>query len=144
MFFPIDLYTGLAKNNDKGKEMKKIITGTVVLLTALGFSGAAVADNIVEVWNCKTGEDKTIEDVQAANSKWLAYVHANISEDVTSAVVTSIVGDATGFLFADTYPDLETWAKVKTRLDGVEEIETLFEGLSECTTNTLYNSEPTE
>lgn len=37
--------------------MKKIITRTVLILTALGFSGVAVADNIVEVWNCKTGED---------------------------------------------------------------------------------------
>lgn len=82
--------------------------------------------------------------MQAANSKWLAYVHANISKDVTSAVVTSIVGDSTGFLFADTYPDLETWAKVKTRLDGVEEIDELFEDVSECSKNTLYNSEPTE
>lgn len=124
--------------------MKKIITGTAVLLAALGFSTVAAADTVVEVWNCEMSEDKTIEDVQAANSKWLAYVHANISEDVTSAVVTSIVGDSTGFLFADTYPDLETWAKVKTRLDGVEEIEMLFEDVSECTNNTLYNSEPTE
>ena len=124
--------------------MKKIITGTAVVLTALGFSSVAVADNIVEVWNCKLSDDKTIEDVQAANSKWIAYVHANISEDVTSAVVTTVVGDMTGFLFADTYPDIETWAKVKSRLDGVEEIETLFEGVSECSKNSVYNSEPTE
>ena len=54
-----------------------------MIFTALGFSGAAVADSVVEVWNCKLSEGKTIEDVQAANSKWIAYVHANISEDVS-------------------------------------------------------------
>jgi hypothetical protein len=127
--------------------MLKIISRTVVLVAALGLSGIAVADTYAEVWICKVEDDKTIEDVQAANSKWLAYVHANVSEEITSSVITAVVGNASEFRFVDSYPDLATWAATKTRLDSdeaeAEGMSDLFEDVSECSKNRLYKSEPT-
>jgi len=84
--------------------------------------------------------------VQTANTVWLAYVHKNISEDITSSVVTSVVGDSTTFAFVDTFPDLATWAGAKTRLDSDEadELEDLFDGIFECSENSLHKVTPTE
>ncbi len=126
--------------------MRNIITRTVILLAALGVSGLAAADTYVEVWTCTLEDDKTVEDVQAANSKWLAYVHENISADITSSVSVAVVGNIEGFAFVDGYPDLATWAATKTRLDSDEadEIDELFEGISDCTENSLYKVTPTE
>lgn len=126
--------------------MSKIIYRTIVTLTALGLSSIAAADTFSEVWTCTLEDEKTVEDVQAANSKWLAYVHENISEDITSSVIVAVVGHIEGFLFVDTYPDLATWSNTKTRLDSDEadEIDNLFEGISTCSENSLYKSTPTE
>ncbi len=126
--------------------MRNIITRTVILLAAFGISGIAVADTYIEVWTCTLEDDKTIEDVQAANSKWLAYVHENISEDIASSVVTTVVGDTSTFVFVDTYPDLDTWSNAKTRLDSDEadEIDDLFDDITDCTENSLHKVTPTE
>jgi hypothetical protein len=73
--------------------------------------------------------------------------HANVSEDITSSVITAVVGDTSVFLFVDSYPDLATWAATKTRLDSDEAeadgMGDLFDGVSECSENRLYKSEPT-
>lgn len=125
--------------------MLKIFSRLVVLMAAFGLSSVAIADSYSEVWICKTDDEKTLDDVQAANSKWLAFVHKNVSEDITSSVVTAVVGKTSIFRFVDTYPDLATWANTKTRLDqdDVADLD-LFEDVSECTSNSLYKSEPTE
>ena len=127
--------------------MLKTISRSVILIAAFGLSGIAVADSYTEVFTCTLEDEKTVEDVQAANSKWLAYVHANVSEEITSSVVTSVVGNQEDFLFVDSYPDLETWAATKTQLDS-DEAEAdgtgdLFDDILECSENRLYKSEPT-
>jgi len=115
----------------------------IVVLSMLG--SAAMAEHYVEVWTCTLEDEKTTDDVQAANSVWLAYAHENISLDITSSVVTSVVGDLTSFRFVDTFPDLDTWARAKTRLDSDEadELEDLFEGIFECSGNRLNKVTPT-
>ena len=126
--------------------MRNIITRTVILLAAFGVSSLAVADSYVEVWTCTLEDDKTVEDVQAVNSKWLAYVHENISADITSSIVVAVVGGLEGFTFVDTYPDLATWSNTKTRLDSDEadEIDDLFDDVSECSENSLHKVPPTK
>ena len=124
--------------------MTRTLSRLVIVLAALGICGVASADSIDEVWMCTLEDDKTLDDVQAANSKWLAYVHKNVSKDVSSNVAAAIVGDSTGFIFVDRYPDLATWAKVKSRLNDDEDIDDLFEGISDCTKNTLYRMEATK
>ncbi len=125
--------------------MSKLVLRSIAVLATLALSGAAFADNYVEVWTCTLEDDKKVEDVQTANSVWLAYVHKNISEDITSSVLTSVVGDSTGFVFVDSFPDLDTWARAKTRLDSDEadELEDLFEGIFECSENSLHKVTPT-
>lgn len=125
--------------------MSKIIWQSIAVLAMLGLGSVAMSDNYVEVWTCTLEDDKTTDDVQTANSVWLAYVHENISEDITSSVVTSVVGDSTSFAFVDTFPDLDTWARAKTRLDldEADELEDLFEGIFECSENSLHKVTPT-
>ena len=126
--------------------MSKLIMRSIAVLATLALSGAAFADHYVEVFTCTLEDDKTTDDVQTANSVWLAYVHENISEDITSSVVSSVVGDSSTFAFVDTYPDLDTWARAKTRLDSDEadELEDLFEGILDCSENSLHKVTPTK
>ena len=126
--------------------MLRNILRSVVLIAAFGLSGVAVAESYSEVWTCTFEDEKTVEDVQAVNSKWLAFVHEHVSEDITSSVLTAVVGNLENFIFVDSYPDLATWAATKSRLDSDEsdEIDDLFEDVSECSKNRLYKFEPTE
>ena len=127
--------------------MNKIVSRILVACAFLCASGFAVADSYAEVWTCTTEEDKSIEDVQAANSKWLKWINENVEGGgITSAVGTAVVGDAEIFLFIDTYPDLATWSTAKAALDTEEgeALEEVFEGISDCTENRLWKVEATE
>ena len=123
-------------------------------------AGAAVATGVLctsavvaaeptfeEVWTCTLEDDKTIDDVQAANSKWLKWVNENVEGgNISSSVVSSVVGNTDVFLFVDSYPDLATWSAAKAALDTEEgqALEELFEGVSDCSENRLYKMTPTE
>ncbi|HZX25020.1 MAG TPA: hypothetical protein VFF18_15900 [Woeseiaceae bacterium] len=128
--------------------MKRFLTRVTVAgaLTCLGM--AAYAEPAYEeVWTCKLEEGKTIEEVQAANSKWLAMVSKEIGKGkIRSSVVRSVVGNADIFLFVDTYPDLATWSATKEFLgsDEGEAADELFEGISDCSENRLYRRDYTE
>ena len=124
--------------------MKNGLSRLAIVILALGLSSFATADTVAEVWNCKVNDEKSLDDVQTVNSKWLALVRENVSKEISSSVVSAIVGDATSFLFVDSYPDLATWEKTKTYLRDNDEVDDLFEDVSECSRNTLYNSEPTQ
>lgn len=123
--------------------MQSFIPRTIAMLAIMGISSVAFADSYVEVWTCQLEDEKTIEDAQAANSKWLAYVRENVSEDIASSLVTPVVGDSDDFVFIDTYPDLDTWSKTKTRLQD-SDTEELFEGVTDCSKNSLHRVQPTE
>ena len=127
--------------------MKKLVSGAFVASIALCLGGIASADSIVEAWTCDLEDDKTIEDVQAINSKWLKWVNERVEGGgVKSAIGTAVVGNAEIFLFVDTYPDLATWAATKDLLDSDEgdELDDLFEGVSECSENRLWKMEETK
>lgn len=123
--------------------MKKLITCTAGAL--LLFSGLASADTYREVWDCELEDGKTIEDVQAVNTKWLAWVRKNVNKDINSAVLTAVVGDQDGFIFVDTYPSLAVWSAVKEALDTEEgqAIEAGFVDVSECDNNRLLRHRQT-
>lgn len=125
--------------------MKLSISRALVAISVLFLAGTASADTYREVWSCELEDEKKIEDVQAANSKWLAWVRKNVNEDISSAVLTAVVGSQEGFLFVDSYPSLAVWAATKDRLDTDEgeELGEVFEGLFECDENRLWKSEPT-
>ena len=126
--------------------MKTVVLRTLAACSLIVFAGAASAESYREVWRCKLEDDKKIEDVQAANSKWLAWVRDNVDKDIKSAVVTAVVGNQDGFSFVDQFPSLEVWAAAKKALDSDEgnALDEAFEGLFECERNALMKYEPTE
>lgn len=125
--------------------MKRIVSTTLFALAAAVASSALSADSIVNAYTCKLKEGKTQEELQALNSKWLKWVRANVNENIESAVGTAVVGEQGMFLFADTYPDLATWAATETALDSdaANELDNLFAEVSECSENRLWKFEPT-
>lgn len=127
--------------------MKKLLSATLVALVTLCLSGVATADSIAETWTCKVEEGKKIEDVQATNSKWLKWINAHVEGGgITSAVGTAVVGNAEKFIFVDTYPNLATWAAAKDALDSDagDEMDDLFDDVSECKENRLWKIESTK
>ena len=108
---------------------------------------AAAEPTYKEVWTCTLDENKTIDDVQAANSKWLKWINETVKGgNISSSVVSSVVGNTETFLYVDSYPDLTTWSAAKAALDTEEgqAVEEVFEGVSDCTENHLYKMTPTE
>ena len=127
--------------------MKKLLPVTFVALLTLCLSGIAAADSIAETWTCEVKEGKKIEDVQAINSKWLKWVNAHVEGGgITSSVGESVVGNSEKFIFVDTYPNLATWAAAKDALDSPagDELDELFEDVSECSENRLWKIEDTK
>ena len=126
--------------------MKIRMLSTLVAVMFAFISHSIFADSIVATFTCKLNDGNKKEDVQAVNSKWLKYVTENISKDITSSFGTAVVGNQDIFMFVDTYPDLETWAKTQTSLtsgDG-SEIEAMFEDVSHCSENRLWRIEATK
>lgn len=126
--------------------MKKIVSSVLFTLAIAVTSSSVFADSIVAAYTCELKEGKKMEELQAANSKWLKWVRANVSKDIKSEVGTAVVGKQNMFLFADTYPDLTTWAATQTALDSDagSEMEGLFGEISECSENRLWKFEPTQ
>jgi hypothetical protein len=123
--------------------MKKVVLFTLFLLVPTW----ALADNhdtaIVEMWKCKLKDGKTMEEVQAVNKRWLTMTRKVAgSDEVNSYSLQTIVGDLTMFGFADAYPDMATYAKVKAAEDTEEgeAIDDDFDALMDCTDNRLYKS----
>ena len=126
--------------------MRKLLTASLAVI-GMGVSGLASADSIANVYTCKLKDDVEMEAVQAANSKWLKFVNANVEGGgITSAVGTAVVGNQEIFLFVDTYPSLSTWAAAAELLDSDagEEVDGLFEDLTECSDNRLWKLEDTK
>lgn len=117
---------------------------TVIMLLAT--CAAANADRIEEVWICKVNDGKSMDDVNAANSKWVKFVNANVKGgDIASSVVTPVVGDiATGtFIYVDSFPSLESWAASRPALEMNDEgkaIDAELNAAATCSENQLYSS----
>jgi len=126
--------------------MKIKILTILVTFTLVFVSNAVLADSIVATFTCELKEGKKKEDVQAVNSKWLKWVRENVNENIESSFGTSVVGNQDIFLFADTYPDLNTWAATQTALDtdAASELEDMFNEVSDCSENRLWKFEPTK
>jgi len=115
------------------------------LVTAI--AGTAAADGIANVYTCKLKDDVEMEAVQAANSKWLKFVNAHVAGGgITSAVGTAVVGDFEMFIFVDSYPSLTSWAATQELLDSDagDEVDNLFDDLTECSKNRLWKLEDTK
>ena len=126
--------------------MKNVLLAAVFLLAP----GFCMADNhneaIVEMWKCEMKEGQKMEDVMANNEKWLAMTRKTTgSDEVQSYMMSPVVGTLTQFVFADAYPDMATWSKVKAAEETAEgeAIEAAFDALMDCTDNRLFKSKKT-
>ena len=128
--------------------MNKYLLQALAVTVFVFFSGSIVAATYAEVYNCKLGEGKTVEDAHAANSKWLKWVNEHVPNGkITSSAGTAVVGDNEAFLWIDTYPDLATWSAAKTAMDskeGKEALKDLFKDITDCKENRLWKLDPTE
>jgi len=120
--------------------MKKLLLSAFASMALLCFSTGAWADRVSEVFECELEKGKTLADAQEVNKKWLAFMHANVSEDITSVAATVLVGKSKEFLYVDTYPDLATWAAGNAALetDKGKAVVSGFEDVIECDENKLY------
>ena len=57
--------------------MKSFLIKSLALVCVLGIWGTASAD-FREVWTCTIKEGKTMDDVRAANSRWVKFINANV------------------------------------------------------------------
>ena len=126
--------------------MRKLIA---ILLTAalLGISMAASADRVSNVISCELKEGKTAEDAHALNAEWLKWARSVAGTDeITSSMATTAVGEFGGFSWVDSYPDLIAWAKVEEAEmeDDNPELSEAFDALQECESNRLWRVEATE
>jgi len=126
--------------------MNKIVSTILVAFALVFASNSVFADTIVAVFTCELKDGKKQEELQALNSKWLKWVRENVNENIESSVGTAVIGDQDVFLFADSYPELATWAATQTALDSdaASELEGMFEEVGHCSKNRLWKFEPTE
>lgn len=126
--------------------MKSHLVKLSTLICMLGIWATASAD-IREVWTCTIKEGKTMDDVRAANSRWVKFINANVDGGgIASHILTSVVGNASAgsFGYVDSFPTLESWSAAKSATDGNEEGEAIDEALgeaAECSENRLYEAE---
>lgn len=126
--------------------MKSHLVKLITLMCMLGISATASAE-IREVWTCTIKEGKTMDDVRAANSRWVKFINANVDGGgIASHIITSVVGNASvgSFGYVDSFPTLESWSAAKSATDGNEEGEAIDEALGEaadCSENRLYEAE---
>jgi hypothetical protein len=134
------------QSNKMRKIMKKSLLGAFTSIALLCFSAGAWADKVSEVFECELEKGMTIANAQAVNAKWLAFMHANVSKDITSVAAIVLVGKSDEFRYVDTYPDLATWAAAKAALetDEGQAVDGGFEGVIECNKNKLYRLLSTE
>ena len=126
--------------------MRKTVT-TLLAIAGLGVSGLATADTYASVYTCKVKDDVEMEAVHEANSKWLKFVNSKVAGGgITSSVGTAVVGNFETFIFVDTYPSLTSWAATQELLDSDagDEIDGLFEDLTDCSKNSLWKFEDTK
>lgn len=124
--------------------MKKLITS--MLAVTFLCSGAAFADDYREVWECTAKEGKSLDDIQAINSKWLAWMRKNVDKNISSAVLTAVIGKLDGFIFVDTYPSLEVWGAGKAAQDDNDDLADLFaefDAAVDCGESRLWRKRPT-
>lgn len=122
---------------------------SVMLIASFVLASSLVAHagtRVEEVWRCELKDGKTQKDVHAGNSKWVKFVNAKVEGgDIHSYVATSIVGDATQFLYVDSFPDMKAWTAVKALMatDEGQALESALNEVATCSSNRLWSTTET-
>jgi hypothetical protein len=128
--------------------MKSLLTKIMTLIATIGLWSISNADSgYRSVNSCILIDGKTIDDVRVANSKWVGFVNENVEGgDITSHIITSVVGDMTPgkFQFVDSFPTLESWAAHLTAIESIAEgiaIDAEVREAADCNESQLYKAE---
>ncbi len=118
----------------------------LALLVMLGIGGSAIADETARaVWICTVNEGKTLDDVRAANSAWVEFMHENIDDAISSTILTPVIGNFEGgrFVFADDFPSFEVWtaARKASQTDQGQAIDAAINDAATCSNSSLYSAE---
>ena len=86
--------------------MKSLVSTVLVTGILFGVCSTVIADTsdtaTVEIWKCTLNEGKTMDDVAAANGKWVKFMNANVEGgDIHSYGQTAVVGEQGSFLYID-------------------------------------------
>ena len=127
--------------------MQPTLLKIIALSAILGACVTANADDYRMVHACKINEGKTLDDVRAANSKWVVFMNASVEGGgITSHITTIVVGDSTPrkFGYVDSFPSLESWTATIAMAESTAEGMAIDEELQEsatCTENQLQKAE---
>ena len=125
--------------------MKPTIFRLLALIAMLGIYGTAAADTVRVVWICTVNEGKTLDDVRAANSAWVRFMHAKVNEAISSTILTPIIGDFDGgrFIYADDFPTVEVWDAARKASETAEgqAIDAALDAAGTCTSNSMHSAE---
>ena len=81
--------------------MKTLVVSMLFVLAAAGVA-AQEGSAVVERFTCELKDGKTIEEVKATNSKWVLLMNEKVEDgEITSFVLTNVVGNPETFGFAD-------------------------------------------
>lgn len=129
--------------------MKSLVSIALVVVAVCGV-GVAVADHhessperVVELWHCKIQDGKTMDDVKAANGKWVKHVNATVEGgDIHSYILTPVVGKQGGFMYADSFPSMAAWdgSREAMKSDEGKVIDKELQEAADCSSNTLHKS----
>ena len=127
--------------------MKSLPAKIMTLVAMIGICSISYADSGFRAVNsCMLNDGKTIDDVRVANSKWVTFVNENVEGgDITSHIITSVVGDMTPgkFQFVDSFPSLESWAAYLTAIESIPEgiaIDAEIREAADCAESQLYKA----
>lgn len=130
--------------------MKKSRVAIVMIIVAAFGAGAvfgehheAKSERVVEIWHCKVKDGMKMDDVKAANSRWVKHVNATVGgDDISSYILTPVVGKQGTFMYADTFPSIEAWNGSREAMKSGEgpEIDKALDAAADCSSNTLHRS----
>ncbi len=126
--------------------MKSFLTTVIMGVCLITLTASTPPDDrIFETIDCKLKEGKTIDDVHAANSKWVEFMNANVEGgDIRSFVLTPQVGDIKEgrFMYIDSFPNLESWAArdKAAETEAFKAIRAGLQAVAACSKSGLYKS----
>lgn len=126
--------------------MNKKIAGALVTCVMTVLCATAIADPTVRVvWVCNINEGKTLDDVKAANSAWVRFMHGKVDDAITSTILTPIVGnfEAGRFIFADDFPSMTVWNEAREASQTTEgqAIDAAINAAVTCSSNSMHSAE---
>ena len=121
---------------------------TIKLLIAALFAGSLSLANasVVEVWQCQLKDGKTVDDLKAASSAWLAAVKSmegGAEVEVYHNFSVVAYNGENGFNFISITPDLAVWGKLAEAYpdSAAQKADVAWSEVADCKGNSLWSSE---